>query len=133
MTVQNWAGNVQFAAPIQAPESVDELRELVRSCRKLRVLGSRHSFNDIAASPDAYVSLQRLSQPVTFDQNRQTVTCSPGITYGALCPLLDAEGLALQNLASLPHVSVIGACATATHGSGALTRICPLRSWSWNW
>ncbi len=119
MTTRNWAGNVEFGpAPIRAPETLGELRELVRSSRKLRVLGSRHSFNDIAASPDLHLSLERLSRPPTFDRERQTVTCSPGVTYGELCPLLDAEGVALRNLASLPHISVMGACSTATHGSG---------------
>src|SRR5690606_16239813 len=41
-----------------------------------------------------------------------------GIRYGELARLLDAEGLALANLASLPHISVAGAVATGTHGSG---------------
>jgi alditol oxidase len=31
---------------------------------------------------------------------------------------LHGAGYALHNLASLPHISVAGACATATHGSG---------------
>src|SRR5205085_497424 len=49
---------------------------------------------------------------------RPTVTVEAGITYGQLCPHLHRAGRALPNLASLPHVSVAGACATGTHGSG---------------
>ena len=117
--VRNWAGNVDFGEErVRSPKSVDELRELVRSSEAVRVLGSRHSFNDIALSPGIHVSLDQLSQPTTIDRDRQTVTCSANLTYGALCCALDGDGLALGNLASLPHISVAGACATATHGSG---------------
>ncbi len=41
-----------------------------------------------------------------------------GIRYGQLGPHLHEKGFALHNLASLPHICVAGACATATHGSG---------------
>ena len=119
MTERNWAGNIDFPGDrIRSPKTVDELRELVLSSRRVKVLGSRHSFNDIAASPGMHVSLERLAEPASFDRGRQTVTCSAGVTYGELSPVLDSAGLALHNLALLPHVSVIGACATATHGSG---------------
>lgn len=140
MTLRNWSENVQFsAAKVHAPRTVEELQELVRASRKVSVLGSRHSFNDIAAidtqidsgrggeapaqdTPDpetsAYISLERLELPVTFDSERNTVTCGANITYGELCQLLHAQGVALRNTASLPHISVGGACSTATHGSG---------------
>ena len=48
----------------------------------------------------------------------RTVTVDGGVRYGDLCGPLHAAGFALHNLASLPHISVAGACATATHGSG---------------
>ena len=43
---------------------------------------------------------------------------SAGLTYGDLAGALQPEGVGLANLASLPHISVAGAVATATHGSG---------------
>ena len=46
------------------------------------------------------------------------MTVEAGVTYGQLGPYLDSKGFALHNLASLPHISVAGACSTATHGSG---------------
>src|SRR5260370_31969779 len=55
---------------------------------------------------------------VGLDAGARTVTVDAGITYGQLCPYLDGKGWALHNLASLPHISVAGACSTATHGSG---------------
>ena len=101
----------------------------------MRVLGARHSFNDLAAidgqadgdpethepveeSSWAYISLEKLNAPVTFDSSRGTVTCGAGITYGELCQRMHVEGVALHNMASLPHITVAGACATGTHGSG---------------
>lgn len=126
MLQHNWAGNIEFgAAQVHAPQTVEELQELVRGSRKVKVVGSGHSFNNIADTADTQISLERLageratpSAQVTFDHARGTVTCSAGITYGELCPLLHREGVALPNMASLPHITVAGACATATHGSG---------------
>jgi xylitol oxidase len=95
---------------------------LVRKHDKIRVLGTRHSFNGISDSGDGdLISLKHMDRVLEFDLNdrqQPTVTVEAGITYGQLCPILDREGYALHNLASLPHISVAGACATATHGSG---------------
>ncbi len=87
-------------------------------CNKLRVLGSRHSFNGIADSIEDLISLEYLDQVVASDRENHTVTIEGGVRYGPLCQYLHREGFALHNLASLPHISVAGACATATHGSG---------------
>jgi xylitol oxidase len=117
--LSNWAGNYTFsAARVHYPETVAQVQELVARCNKLRVLGSRHSFNGIADSTEDLISLQRFDRAVTCDHERRTVTVDGGITYGQLCRPLHQEGYALHNLASLPHISVAGACATATHGSG---------------
>ncbi len=115
----NWAGNVAYgAARYHRPETLAQLQDVVASSRKLRVLGSRHSFNTLADSAEDLVALDRLDQSVTVDAARNTATVSAGITYGQLGALLHAHGLAIHNMASLPHISVAGAIATATHGSG---------------
>jgi alditol oxidase len=114
----NWAGNLTYSAPnLLEPGTVDELRAVVRSHRHLRALGSRHSFNAIADSPENQVSLHALNS-ISLDPPARTVTAGAGIRYGDLAPVIDARGFALHNLASLPHISVAGAIATATHGSG---------------
>src|SRR5215831_5292452 len=120
MNLSNWAGNYTFhAARLHRPESLDALRELLTRCRRLKALGTRHSFNSIADSPEEdLVSLERFDRVVALDRERRTVTVEAGIRYGTLCQYLHQEGYALHNLASLPHISVAGACATATHGSG---------------
>src|SRR5262249_37676210 len=115
----NWAGNYTYsAARLHAPKTIAEIQEVVTRSRKLRALGSRHSFNNIADSPEDMVSLEHLNRVLTFDHERRTVTVEGGIKYGQLCGQLHQAGYALHNLASLPHISVAGACATATHGSG---------------
>ena len=115
---KNWAGNYAYSAKkLHHPQSVEQVQELVKSHNKLRVLGTRHSFNSIADSTENLVSLQHLNQ-MTLNGEAQTVTVDAGVRYGELCRYLDTQGYALHNLASLPHISVAGACATATHGSG---------------
>ncbi len=115
----NWAGNHIFSAlRIHEPESIEELQEIVRDTRPLRVLGSRHSFNDIADTDGHLISWARMPRVFDLDPVAGTVTVDGGVRYGEICVPLDAAGFALHNLASLPHISVAGACATAIHGSG---------------
>jgi xylitol oxidase len=115
----NWAGNYTYrAVRLHQPESVAQLQELVALSEKIKALGTRHSFNDIADSTGDLVSLQLLNKILDLDRERHTVTVEAGVRYGELCLWLEREGLALYNLASLPHISIAGACATGTHGSG---------------
>ena len=117
--MRNWAGNqVYRARRLHEPERVEALQELVRSSSSLRVLGSRHAFNDIADTTGDHVSLARLPRVIEIDRGGGTVTVDGAIRYGDLCPVLEEAGLALPNLASLPHISIAGACLTGTHGSG---------------
>ncbi|MFI1964768.1 FAD-binding protein [Streptomyces pathocidini] len=114
----NWAGNVAFSAErLGIPESISELRAAVAGAGRVRVLGTGHSFSDIADTPDTLISLRHL--PETFEVTGPgTVRVAAGITLADLAVQLHRSGLALHNLPSLPHISLAGACATATHGSG---------------
>jgi len=115
----NWAGNVVYGATtIHRPTTVAQLQEIVAGSSKLRVLGSRHSFNTIADCAGDLISLEHFDNTISIDQERHTVTVNGGITYGQLALQLHRAGYALHNMASLPHISVAGAIATATHGSG---------------
>lgn len=116
---RNWAGNYAYrAARLHHPATVAEVQELAARSSKLRALGTRHSFNSIADTSEDMVSLARFDQIIGLDRANGTVTVGAGIRCGQLGPFLDAQGFALHNLASLPHISIAGACATATHGSG---------------
>lgn len=115
---ENWAGNITYSTDnLQMPAKLDEVRTMVKKASKLRALGSRHSFNTIADSTVEQISLRALHD-IVIDEKTSTVTVDGGVTYGFLAPAIDAKGFALHNLASLPHISVAGAIATATHGSG---------------
>ena len=117
-TERNWAGNLTYQATrLHQPTSMEELRTIVAGAPKLTVLGSRHSFNEIADGAEL-VSLERMEQAVEIDPAARTVTVSGGMRYGVLAQALEREGWALHNMASLPHISIAGAVATATHGSG---------------
>jgi xylitol oxidase len=115
----NWAGNLTYSTRrVHEAASVDEIRSLLRSEDKVKVLGTRHCFNSIADSRQNLLSLKPMPYEIAIDGDARTVTVDAGITYGQLSPTLDRKGFALHNLASLPHISVAGACSTATHGSG---------------
>jgi xylitol oxidase len=115
---RNWAGNVEYrSAVIHRPGTLNALQQVVRESARLRVVGTRHSFNEIADG-EVMIGLDGFPDEVVVDPATGTVTLNPAITYGRLASTLHANRLALHNLASLPHISVAGAIATATHGSG---------------
>jgi xylitol oxidase len=115
----NWAGSYRYTAPQWvAPTTVEELQQVVASADRVKVLGSRHSFTDITDTTGTLVSLAQLPRRIELDPAAGQVTVDGGIRYGDLVEPLHAKGFALANLASLPHISVAGAVATGTHGSG---------------
>jgi xylitol oxidase len=119
----NWAGNIAFgAADLYRPATLAQLQAIVGRSRQIRVLATGHSFNDLADSPGAQVSLAGLPPEVEIDSAASVARVAAGMTYAELAGRLDAKGFALRNLASLPRISVAGACATATHGSGIANR-----------
>ena len=102
---------------IHRPSTLEQVQEIVAAARQVRAVGSRHSFNDIADAEEL-VELSALPAEVVLDREAATVSFGGGVTYGELAAALRGEGMALHNMASLPHISVAGAVATATHGSG---------------
>ncbi len=115
----NWAGNYRYGVDdLTALDTVERVRAFVRTRDSMRTLGTRHCFNGVADSSHALLSLKAMDRVEPPDPKASAVTVAAGVTYGALGPFLHERGFALHNLASLPHISVVGACATATHGSG---------------
>jgi alditol oxidase len=118
-TLKNWAGNLEYGTQsLDLARSLERVRDFVRKQDRLKVLGTRHCFNNIADSKDNFLSLKLMDKVVGLDPEARTVTVEAGMSYGQLCPYLDGKGFALHNLASLPHISIAGACSTGTHGSG---------------
>lgn len=115
----NWGGNVAFTARrLHHPESVAELQEIVARSPRVRALGTRHSFSTVADTDGEHVSTSRLPAVIEVDRTERTATVGSGLRFGEIVRAIDEAGLALHNLGSLPHISVAGACATGTHGSG---------------
>ena len=124
----NWSGNITYSTDnVTEVSSIDEVRGFVASHDRFKVLGTRHCFNNIADSKDNLLTLRPISNTpglnqwqgkVELDAHARTVTVSSAMKYGELAPVLENQGWALHNLASLPHISIAGAATTATHGSG---------------
>jgi alditol oxidase len=119
----NWAEHVAFAAEhSHFPLTVPEVQDTVRAAHKLRPIGSRHSFNDVADTPGGIISLRALDRRIEIDATARAVTVDGGTTYAELAPVLDQAGFALFNLGSIPDFTIAGAVATSTHGSGNTNR-----------
>jgi xylitol oxidase len=118
--LRNWAGNHTYtAAALHQPQTLTELQALLRAARSVRAIATRHSFTDIGDA-DSLIGFERLAdaQRIEIDHDSSTVTVGPAVTFAQLAAELNRQGWALENLASLPHISVCGGIATATHGSG---------------
>ena len=117
--LHNWAGNLTYSTSKNAhPTTVEEVMEWTKKFPDFKVLGTKHCFNTIADSKHQFLSIDKLDPDIRINAERKEVSVAAGIRYGQLAEWLYKEGWALHNLASLPHISVAGACVTATHGSG---------------
>jgi xylitol oxidase len=115
----NWAGNIRYLSDkLYEPTTLDELKALVQNNSRIKGQGTNHSFNGIDNSTFGFIRVTKMNQVISLDETNMTVTVQAGMRYGELCKYLEARGYALHNLASLPHISIGGSVATATHGSG---------------
>ena len=121
---RNW-GRTQRCEPaaVETPTSELEVREAVRRARsagqRVKVIGSGHSFTDIACTDGRMLSIDALHRVLTVDEPATLVTVEAGITIQRLNEELALRGLALPNLGDIDRQSIAGAIATATHGTGA--------------
>lgn len=118
--MKNWAGNIKFQdSKTIAPTSVTEIQNIVRANPKVRARGTGHCFNTIADTKYVALLLDQMPKEIIFNEKERSVTVSAGLKYGVVAEELYKNGWALHNLASLPHISIAGAIATGTHGSGS--------------
>ena len=119
--MRNWSGTYEYrATAVEAPRTIAELQEVVARSPRVRALGTRHSFNDLADTEGVLVTATEIPPDFAIDAERRVVTVGAGTRYAAVATFLTDEGWALHNMGSLPHISVAGAIATGTHGSGDL-------------
>jgi xylitol oxidase len=116
--VKNWARNITFSPEsVHRPTSMSDLRRAIVGASSIRALGSRHSFNRIADGV-SMIDTRSLPEFLELSSERDAVSVNGSMTYGRLAELLAPLGFSVHNLASLPHISIAGAIATGTHGSG---------------
>ncbi|GAA4735449.1 FAD-binding protein [Amnibacterium soli] len=119
--MRNWSGTYEYrASSVEAPTSVAEVQQLVARSPRIRALGTRHSFNDVADTEGVLVTTTEIPADFAIDEERRVLTVGAGTRYAAVATHLTEQGWALHNMGSLPHISVAGAISTGTHGSGDL-------------
>ena len=117
--MKNWSGNIEYRpAEIARPESISELQKVVADSRKVRAYGSGHSFNTLADTDGTLIAFSEFDKNIEIDSSKMLVRVPAGVRYGEVAPKLHANGFALRNMGSLPHITVVGATSTGTHGSG---------------
>lgn len=123
MAIKNWGGNLDYGSDrIVAPKTLSELAELISSS-KVRPIGTKHSFSPIVIGEGTLISASGLPFEPAIDSKAQTVTVAANTRFGDLAVYLEQNGWALRNMGSLPHISIAGAFATGTHGSGDTNQI----------
>lgn len=123
MAWSNWAGNVTDRATLRCPRTPEEVAEEVRSAagegRRIRPVGSGHSFTPIAQADDLRLDLRHLSGILSADRATGRVRVLAGTPLRVLNQALDLLGLAMPNLGDIDAQTVAGATSTGTHGTGA--------------
>ncbi|MEI6743868.1 MAG: D-arabinono-1,4-lactone oxidase [bacterium] len=122
-TWTNWAGN-QRATPQTwvKPNNLEEIAAAVREAsaqgRKVKVIGSGHSFTGAAVAQGVLVDLSHMYRVVSEPNEDGVVEVEAGITLSTLNEYLFSQGRALQNLGDISYQTVSGAISTGTHGTG---------------
>jgi FAD-linked oxidoreductase len=119
--MKNWAGNVEFQPrTIAKPNSETELAAIIvqaaQQRRKVRCVGSGHSFTRLIETEDVLVSLDDMQGVVSH--TNETATVRAGTKLKRLGSELDALGFGLENLGDIDVQALAGALATGTHGTG---------------
>jgi len=117
--MKNWSGNIEYQpSNITMPKNISELQKVVSDASKVRAYGSGHSFNTLADTEGTMVVFSEFDKNIDIDSLKMVVRVPAGVRYGELAPKLHVNGFALKNMGSLPHITVVGATSTGTHGSG---------------
>jgi FAD/FMN-containing dehydrogenase len=124
MEWQNWAGNVKFTPnEIAYPETTEDVVQLIRSGRRIRCIGTGHSWSQLAPTDDLLMATDGLNKVLSIDTVTNMATIQAGAKLEHLNLILWERGYAFSNLGSIARQSLAGAISTATHGSGIHHRI----------
>ncbi|MQA34251.1 D-arabinono-1,4-lactone oxidase [Modestobacter roseus] len=122
-TWRNWAGNqsatgLTVVHPAGAESIAAVLRRAAATGRRVRPIGSGHSFSAVGRPEDVQLVLDRHAAlvDVTVDG---LVTVQAGMPLHRLTTELARRGWALENLGDVDRQTIAGAVSTGTHGTGA--------------
>ncbi|MDA8353361.1 MAG: FAD-binding protein [Firmicutes bacterium] len=121
--LSNWSGSVRFTpGDIAQPETEAEIVELLRRTRthrrKIRLIGSGHSFTPLVETDATLISLERLQGVEAVDATKQLATVRAGSTLKSLSQSFLEKGWSFENLGDINAQSIAGAISTGTHGTG---------------
>jgi len=120
----NWGGTASCRpAEVEHPASEEEIVAALKRAQtggeRVKVVGSGHSFTDIACTGGRMLNLDRYNRVLEVDKAKARVTVEAGITIADLAERLAESGLAFPNLGDIGYQSISGAISTSTHGTGA--------------
>lgn len=120
---KNWAGTYRCSPTrIESPSTERQIVAIVRSSvergERVKVIGSGHSFTDIACTNGVMIRLDNYNQVLSVDRGAATVTAQSGITLLQLSEAIAHIGLAMENMGDIGYQTISGAISTATHGTG---------------
>lgn len=120
---QNWSGSVKFnPKQIFTPTTIEEVVSIVKKAniekKKIRVVGSRHSFTPLISTTDFLVSLDNLQGVISIDKKEYIAEVWAGTKLERLGHELFEYGFAQENLGDINVQSIAGALLTGTHGTG---------------
>ncbi|WP_434970102.1 D-arabinono-1,4-lactone oxidase [Microbacterium sp. bgisy207] len=123
-TWQNWGRSARVRPQsVEFPASADAVQRSVQAAlsrgRRIKAVGSGHSFTGIAIAPDVLLDLSDLTGLVSVDAQRRRVTLRAGTRLHQIPGLLAPHGLAMENLGDIDRQTIAGAISTGTHGTGA--------------
>ncbi len=120
----NWSGSVDFIADeILHPSTIDEVQRIVKKAyredKKIRLVGSGHSFTPLIETNDILMTLDNLQGVIGYDKEAYQAEVYAGTKLHVLGPELDKLGMAQENMGDINVQSIAGALSTGTHGTGA--------------
>lgn len=106
------------ASPNDTAEVAAQVAAAAEDGLRVRMVGSGHSFTDVAVTDGVLLSPTSLAGLRSVDHDQGTATVDAGM---ALCDFNEAlarQGLALANMGDIAVQTVAGAVQTGTHGTG---------------
>ncbi len=119
----NWGRN-QCCNPalVLSPQSKEELvsgiAQAVKDNRKINIVGAGHSFSGIVGTHDCLLDMRKLNNIVSIDHEKMQVCAQGGILLNELNEQIAKYDLSLANFPAMGNMTLAGAMATATHGTG---------------